>query len=167
MALFDALANGFYVVCLLFIFAESVHAEVLTGFVVGVADGDTVTVLDSENRQHKVRLAGIDAPESRQAFGSASKQSLVALVFRRSVAVHWVKTDRFGRIIGKIILGQEDVCLEQVRRGMAWHYKRFSAEQLPADANAYVQAELAAKASHVGLWRDPNPVPPWEFRKKR
>ena len=97
----------------------------LHGKVVGVADGDTVTVLDAEKHQHKIRLAGIDAPEKAQAFGQASKKSLSDMIFGREVDVKWDKRDRYGRIIGKISANQTDVCLEQVRRGMAWHNKQY------------------------------------------
>ena len=96
-----------------------------------VSDGDTVTVLDAERHQHKVRLAGIDAPEKAQAFGQASKISLSDQIFGREVAVTWVKRDHFGRIVGKISVDHRDVCLEQVRRGMAWHYKQYARDQAP------------------------------------
>ena len=95
----------------------------LHGKVVGVADGDTVTVLDAEKHQHKIRLAGIDAPEKAQAFGQASKKNLSDMIFGHEVDVSWDKRDRYGRIIGKISVDKIDVCLEQIRRGMAWHYK--------------------------------------------
>jgi endonuclease YncB( thermonuclease family) len=108
----------FLVLCL----SICVQAAELRGRVVAVADGDTVTVLDSERHQYKVRLAGIDAPEKAQAFGQASKTSLSDQIFGREVMVTWDKRDRYGRIIGKISVDHQDVCLEQIRRGMAWHY---------------------------------------------
>jgi endonuclease YncB( thermonuclease family) len=153
---------------LLFVLACSAlpaAAEVLNGEVVALADGDTVTVLDGARRQHRVRLAGIDAPEKSQPFGAASRQSLAALVFRRQVVVEWHKRDRYGRIVGKVLFGPQDVCLEQVRRGMAWHYKRFAGEQLPADRQNYGAAEEEARRLRRGLWLAPNPTPPWDFRR--
>ena len=138
----------------------------LHGKVVGVTDGDTVTVLDTNMLQHKIRLAGIDAPEKAQAFGQASKKGLSDLIFGREVDVSWDKRDRYGRIIGKISTDRRDVCLEQVRRGMAWHYKQYQRDQSPADRQAYAAAEDLARANHVGLWRDTNPVPPWDFRHR-
>lgn len=147
--------------CLL---ALSAHAETLTGFVVGIADGDTVTVLDANRQQHKIRLAGIDAPEKAQAFGDRSKQSLAALVFNKNVVVEWDKQDRYGRTVGKILVSGKDANLEQVRAGMAWWYEKYRKEQSVSDQRIYEQAEQQARAQRVGLWRDANPTPPWEFR---
>ena len=148
-------------------FTTFAYSAVIQGEVVGLADGDTITVLDANRTQHKIRLAGIDAPEKRQPFGTRSKESLSAMVFRRQVSVEWKKTDRYGRIIGKVLVGDVDVCLEQVKHGMAWHYKTYEREQLPEDRRAYAAAEDQARRSRVGLWRDPSPVPPWDFRKRR
>lgn len=136
------------------------------GQVVGITDGDTITVLDIEQRQRQVRLMGIDAPEKRQAFGQRSKQSLSELVYGRPVTVETKKKDRYGRDIGKILLDGQDVNLEQVRRGMAWHYKAYQREQSAVDRHAYADAEEAARKARIGLWRDAEPVPPWEFRHR-
>lgn len=104
-------------------FAQS---ATITGRVVGVADGDTVTVLDSANIQHKIRLSGIDAPEKKQAFGMRSKQSLSDLVYDKHVTVEGENKDKYGRDVGKIILSTgPDVNLEQLIRGFAWHYKAY------------------------------------------
>lgn len=143
---------------------HSSAANTTTGLVVGIADGDTLTLLDGDHVQHKIRLAGIDAPEKRQAFGNRSKQNLAELVFRKQVTVEWNKFDRYGRVIGKVLAGGDDVCLAQVRAGLAWHYKAYEREQGAADRERYAQAELDARASRRGLWRDASPVPPWEFR---
>jgi len=75
--------------------------------------------------------------------------------------------DRYGRKVGKILLAGQDVNLEQIRRGLAWHYKAFEQEQLPEDRSAYSSAEIAAKRSRLGLWRDIAPLPPWDFRRMR
>ena len=147
--------------------ATCVNAVELRGKVVGVSDGDTVTVLDAERHQHKVRLAGIDAPEKAQPFGQASKKSLSDQIFGREVAVTWDKRDRYGRIIGKIAVDHQDVCLEQIRRGMAWHYKQYARDQAPDDRRTYAEAEVAARAAGVGLWRDVAPVAPWAWRHKK
>lgn len=141
-------------------------AETLTGVVVGLADGDTVTVLDAEEVQHKVRLAGIDAPEKRQPFGDRSRQHLASLVFRKQVVVQWHKTDRYGRIVGKVLVGGLDAGLEQVKAGLAWHYIEYAREQTPSDRGAYADAEASARASCRGLWQQPDAVPPWEFRRQ-
>ena len=100
---------------------NSAMATTLVGRVVGVADGDTVTVLDSANQQFKICLAGIDAPEKRQAFGQRSKQSLSAMVMGRDVRVEYLGRDRYSRIVGKVLVEGMDACLAQVRSGMAWH----------------------------------------------
>jgi endonuclease YncB( thermonuclease family) len=134
------------------------------GRVVGVSDGDTITVLDSTNTQHKVRLSGIDAPEKAQAFGHVSKQSLSAFVFSKAVVIDTTKTDKYGREVGKVLVDGQDANLEQVRRGMAWHYKQYQAEQSPPDRQTYSDAEITARSSTKGLWRDVSPVPPWDFR---
>lgn len=135
--------------------------------VVGVTDGDTLVVLDSGQVQHKVRLAGIDAPEKRQAFGARARQALAAAVFRRTVVLDWHKRDRYGRLVAKVLLADRDVGLELVATGLAWHYKSYEREQVPADRARYAAAELEARRKSAGLWSDPNPVPPWDFRAKR
>lgn len=110
------------------------HAETLTGRTVGVSDGDTITVLDLTNTQHKIRLAGIDAPEKSQPFGQRSKESLSELVFGRTVTVETDKVDRYRRKVGKVRTPEGmDANLEQVRRGLAWHYKEYEQEQTEAD----------------------------------
>ena len=100
-----------------------VQANTLLDNVINVADGDTITVLDETNTQHKIRLAVIDAPEKRQAFGNVSKQSLADMVAGQAVAVEWVKVDKYRRKLGKVLLASLDCNLVQVKRGLAWHYK--------------------------------------------
>ena len=148
--------------CLVF----QVQADTLLGKVINVADGDTITVLDDTHTQHKIRLTGIDAPEKRQAFGNVSKQSLAEQVAGQSVAVEWVKVDKYGRKVGKVLLAGLDCNLVQIKRGLAWHYKQYQREQSPTDQQSYAAAEIEARAAKLGLWRDADPVPPWEFRHK-
>jgi len=155
-----------YLLWLVFV-ACTAHAETVTGMVVGVADGDTITVLDADKVQHKIRLAGIDAPEKRQAFGNRSKESLSDLVFDKAVNVETEKRDRYGRQIGKVLVNGQDVNLVQVERGMAWFYRQYQREQSPNDRRLYEAAEDAAKAGKRGLWRDSDPVPPWDFRHNK
>jgi endonuclease YncB( thermonuclease family) len=138
-----------------------------SGRVVGVEDGDTIIVLDTDKRNHKIRLQGIDAPEGGQAFGDRSRQSLSEEVFGKEVSIEWSKRDRYGRIVGKISVGGRDVCLEQVRAGMAWHYKYYQGEQSPEDRRLYADGEGEARAAKRGLWVDGSPIPPWEFRNSR
>jgi endonuclease YncB( thermonuclease family) len=153
-------------VCLLLALACAAHAETVTGRVVGVADGDTITVLDAVKVQHKIRLAGIDAPEKKQAFGNRSKELLSDMVFDKTVNVETEKRDRYGRQIGKVLVNGLDVNLVQVERGMAWFYRQYQREQTPNDRRLYEAAEDTAKAEKRGLWQDLSPVPPWEFRHK-
>ena len=146
--------------------AMSLNATTLQGKVVSVADGDTITVLDSQKTQHKIRLQGIDAPERAQAFGNKSKQSLHEMVHGKQVTVDYQMKDKYGRVVGKILLNNTDVCLEQLKRGMAWHYKQYANEQPKEDRETYSLAEQQAKTELKGLWKDKQPVPPWEFRKQ-
>lgn len=129
--------------------------------VVGVVDGDTVKVLTADNTQLRVRLYGIDAPESRQPYGQAAKQHLSGLIFGRDVGLTITGVDLYGRSIGIIILDGTDINLEMIRAGMAWCYRRY------CDNPKYIEAEKTAKATKIGLWREPDPVPPWQWRKKK
>lgn len=142
-------------------------AASLSGVVVGVADGDTLTLLDAQLRQHKVRLSGIDAPEKRQPFGQRAKHSLGLLVYGRPVRVEAGKTDRYGRVVGKVIVDGMDVNREQVRRGFAWHYVVYAREQPREDRERYADAERSARAERRGLWSMPHPVAPWDFRRRQ
>ncbi len=147
---------------------SGVSAEtILDGRVVEVADGDTLTVLDAQKKQHKIRLLGIDAPEKAQPFGQKSKESLSGLAFQKQVQVRSSKQDRYGRTVGQVFVGNMDVCLEQVKLGMAWHYKTYQREQSPEDRVLYDRAESQAREQRVGLWQDPSPVEPSVFRHKK
>lgn len=148
-------------------FACNAFAATIEGRVIGVSDGDTVTVLTAENRQFRIRLSGIDAPEKKQPFGMHSKETLARQVFGQPVVVEWTKTDRYGRIAGKIELGGADVNLEQVREGSAWVYTQYLRELPPADRALYLEAEQLAKSGRRGLWRDEQPEPPWHWRKEK
>ena len=150
-------------------------AETLTGMVVGVADGDTITVLDANREQHKIRVAGIDAPEKAQPFGQRSKESLSAMVFGKEVDVQWNKRDRYQRIVGKVWVQPVscptcpktlDAGLAQLTLGLAWWYQKYAKEQSPEDAGRYEFAEQEARAKRAGLWADGQPIPPWDWRKE-
>lgn len=140
-------------------------ADILQGRVVGIADGDTVTVLDASSTQWKIRLMGIDAPEKKQSFGNKSKEHLSDLVFNKQVTVEYNKKDKYGRTVGKILVDGVDANLEQIKAGMAWHYKKYQNEQAPDDRSLYAQAEEKARAGKLGLWIDSEPTPPWDYRK--
>jgi endonuclease YncB( thermonuclease family) len=141
------------------------YADTLSGRVVRVIDGDTLVVLDAAKAQQKIRLQGIDAPERGQAFGTKSKEHLSDLVAGQVVVVEYSDLDRYQRILGKVLLDGEDINLEQVSSGMAWHYKKYEREQTPTDRIRYSDAEREARRQKLGLWRDPNPVPPWDYRQ--
>lgn len=147
-----------------FVAMSCVQAGSLNGKVIGVLDGDTVDVLDAAKTQHRIRLAGLDAPEKSQPFGQRSKQNLSDLVFGRQVEVQYTKNDKYGRIVGKILVNGKDANIEQIRGGFAWHYKQYEKEQLASDRVAYADAENKARAQKSGLWIDPKPTPPWEWR---
>ena len=160
MNIFQCLAS------LLLFLAGNLNASTLQGKVVHIADGDTITVLDANNTQHKIRLQGIDAPEKAQPFGQKSKQSLSQMVYNKQVTVEYQKKDKYGRTLGKVLHNGTDVCLEQIKLGMAWHYKQYKSDQPKEDRETYAQAELEARTKNVGIWKDKNPTPPWEFRKQ-
>jgi endonuclease YncB( thermonuclease family) len=139
----------------------------VSGTVVKIVDGDTINILDAQNVQHKIRLQGIDAPERKQAFNQVSGEHLAGLVFGKNVTVIFNpdnKYDRWGRIIGKVWVDGNDECLEQLRAGLAWHYKEYEKEQSPTDRQLYAKAEQEARTQKRGLWKDPAPTPPWEYR---
>lgn len=155
--------------------ASSAGAETITGKVVGVSDGDTITVLDAERTQYKIRVAGIDAPEKAQPFGQRAKSSMSELVFGKDVEVVAGKHDRYGRTIGKVLVADPscrtttcpktvDAGYELITMGLAWWYRKYAREQSGNDAQRYEQAEQDAQARRVGLWGDPQPTPPWEWR---
>lgn len=133
----------------------------LRGKVVGVADGDTITVLDARSNQHRIRLYQIDAPEKGQDFGAAAKKSLSRLIYKRDISVSSVTTDRYQRTVGTVYLAGTDINLEQVKRGMAWVYRQYAKDP------RYLAAEQQARTRRIGLWARSNPVPPWEFRRER
>lgn len=158
-----AVMAGLFAFCL----SLPVLATGLVGKVVSVADGDTVTVLDAGKLQHKIRLSGIDAPERAQAFGKRSREYLASMVAGKQVAVETDKTDRFGRSVGKVLLQGRDVNLAMVASGMAWHYKKYQREQSSSDRLLYDSAEQEAREQRAGLWRDPEPMAPWDWRAER
>lgn len=141
------------------------HAELFKGRVVHIADGDTITVLDADKVQHKIRLAGIDAPERSQAFGRRSRESLADLAANRVVIVETTKRDRYGRWVGKVLADGRDINVEQIRRGLAWFYRHYESELTDSDQQIYDRAETDAKSSRRGLWADSSPVAPWDFRR--
>jgi endonuclease YncB( thermonuclease family) len=145
-------------------FINCAVAAKLMGKVIGVLDGDTIDVLDANKVTHRIRLTGIDAPEKAQAYGQRSKEHLSDTVFGKQVEVQAGKSDKYGRTVGKVLVSGVDANLEQVKDGLAWHYKQYASEQSVSDRELYSNAEDIARNSRSGLWRDPKPMPPWEWR---
>lgn len=132
--------------------------------VTNIVDGDTIDVRDEKGNSYRIRLKGIDSPEKHQAFGYDARQNLTSLIAGKTVSIEWQKIDMHSRIVAKVSLDSVDVCLEQIKGGLAWHFKQFEDEQIEIDRKLYSEAEAEAKTAERGLWRDPSPVPPWEFR---
>lgn len=153
-----------YLSAAILLLALNCTAATIEGRVVGVLDGDTITLLDQHHKQFRIRLSGIDAPEKKQPFGQRSKESLSSLVFGKPVSVETSKQDLYGRCLGKVLVNGQDANLEQLNRGMAWHYKAYSRSQSLIDRDGYADAENSARAARRGLWAESAPVPPWEYR---
>jgi endonuclease YncB( thermonuclease family) len=153
------------VLCAAAVLGLPAQALTLMGQVVRVADGDTVTVLDQAQQTYKVRLAGIDAPEKKQAFGQRSRQSLYDMVHGKNVKLETHKRDKYGRHVGTLKVDNVDVNLTQVQRGMAWHYTAYAREQAEQDQQSYSAAERQAREAKLGLWADNSALAPWAWRQ--
>lgn len=157
-----------YKLLFILLFASSAipaTAEPLTGLIVGVTDGDTIKLLTPKKIVHKIRLSGIDAPENSQPFGTKSKQSLSACAYNQTATVDTYKEDRYGRLVGKVLVNGVDCNLMQIEFGLAWHYKKYENEQELEDRSRYAQAEYLAKKEKRGLWAETNAIAPWDWRK--
>lgn len=151
----------FVLIWMLF-FSLVVYSAEIIGQVVGVSDGDTITVLDDMDKgRFRIRLAKIDAPEKKQAFGSQSKQYLSALIFGKKVSIRFKNIDNYGRILGIVYLDGAEINLKMVQDGLAWHYSHYD------KSPAYIEAQKQARLAKKGLWSQPNPVNPFEFRKSQ
>lgn len=161
---------------LLALLAQSPCAAVLEGRVIHVADGDTLTVLDDQQHSHKIRLAGIDAPERGQPFGRKATEALAALAKNQRVTIDGGKTDRYQRLIAIVKVATAgcatctpgtDVGLALVVAGLAWHYHAYERKQKVSDRELYRDAENGARSRRDGLWTDSAPMPPWDWRRAR
>ena len=164
----------------LFLYSPAL-ADTLKGKVVKIADGDTVSIVDDSGKKHRIRLAGIDAPEKNQPYGDVSTQGLVELVSGKTVTIEYEKRDRYKRIVGKVLVDPPgevfcmaidcvkkiDAGLEQIKAGLAWHYKYYQMEQSEEDRRLYSEAELEARTKKIGLWKDEEPMAPWVWRKRQ
>jgi len=135
---------------------------ILTPFnavVVGISDGDTITVLTSNRKEVRIRLANIDTPERRQPFGKKAKQTLSDFIYKTDVEIRPQAIDRYGRTVAVVLRAGLDVSAYMLVKGMAWVYTKYNKDpSLPA-------IEKSARDSKKGLWSEPNPTPPWEWRK--
>ncbi len=134
--------------------------------IVNITDGDTLTVLASNQTSYKIRLQGIDAPEKKQAFGQVCKNALMRLSQNQPAQVEVYKQDRYGRLVAKLTVKGKDLALEQIKAGCGWHYTAYQKEQTIADQQAYAHAEQQARAAKRGLWQDAKPIAPWSFRQR-
>ena len=136
----------------------------LSGRIISIADGDTLTLLDADNQPHKIRLLGIDAPEQNQDFGQNARTNLSALAFAQTAKADCRGRDRDQREICIVHVAGQDLGLEQIRAGCAWWYGEEAKEQSAQERADYAQAEFMAKIHRYGLWNSKNPIPPWAWR---
>jgi endonuclease YncB( thermonuclease family) len=165
-----------FAAALLFAVPLTAVAAELTGRVVGITDGDSIIVLDADKKQHKIRLAGIDAPELKQAFGTRSKQNLSEMANDKDARLVCHKTIRNERKLCKVWVQPSDcpqcgetldVGYAQISTGLAWWYRAYAKEQSPEDRGRYESEETDARLRKRGLWADSASVPPWEWRKAK
>ncbi len=133
--------------------------EQITGKVVGIADGDTLTLLDDWNKQTKIRLHGIDCPEGGQPFGEKASQALAEKVFKKRIRAVVKDTDKYGRTVASIYIDDRFINKELIEEGWGWHYRKYS------DSEELADAEVTARQKKSGLWADANAVPPWDWRQ--
>jgi len=151
---------GIIACCLAGLAAAPQDTERLIGKVIGVTDGDTIKVL-VDRKPVTVRLEGIDAPESKQSFGTRSKQALSKIVFGKTVVVNKTSEDRYGRTLGTIMLGRTDINAKMIEDGWAWHFKKYNKDERLA------KLEQEARSAKRGLWADPNALAPWDYRARQ
>ena len=153
-------------ILLLLVLVFPAHAETLTGRVIGVTDGDTLKVLDAKRVVHKIRLAGIDAPEKKQEFGQKSKANLSALTHNQKATLQCQKEDRHRTKVCVVSVDGVDVGLEQLKSGLAWWYRKDANKQSLHDRLNYGEAEFNARKQRISLWQSDQPIPPWQWQEK-
>lgn len=129
-------------------------------------DGDSFVATSRDGQSVPVRISGIDAPEKGQPGSRAASKALRRLVADRWLVLRVIKRDRYGRLVGRLMLNDRDIGLILVRKGLAWHFKRYEHEQARAVRGQYQEAQLAARENGLGVWTDPAPTPPWEWRRQ-
>ena len=147
---------------LLFLSFVAVYSQaLLTGKVIGVKDGDTIEVIDNHHHTTILRLAEVDCPEKKQAFGNKAKQFTSEAVYLKTITYQVTDIDRYGRSIAKVYYDNKYLSAEIIKNGMGWQYKKYS------NSTVLAQLELQARTKKIGLWKDPNPIYPSEFRKAK
>lgn len=144
--------------------------EMIEGLVIRVHDGDTLTIVDRTMKERKIRLTGIDSPELTQRFGDEARISLDSMTNRKDVRVFYEKVDIYDRILGRVIVGDLDANAQQVKTGMAWAYRSCNKYHLcrpNQDSIPHLGSESDAKNTRTGLWQDPSPEAPWDYRKSK
>lgn len=143
--------------------AKELQHQTFKAKVTQIIDGDTMEIL-YKNTPIKVRLAHIDCPEkrSKQPFGTQAKMALSDLCFGQQVTLASQNSDRYGRLIAVITNPKKQIVnQEMIKLGMAWHFTRYSSD------NTYAKLELEARKKKIGLWKEHNPTPPWQWRKPK
>jgi len=151
-----------FILSALLAFSIASHAEVLSGHVIAVADGDSLTLLDANKQTFKIRLAAIDAPEKNQAYGTRAKQSLSKICFGKNAEAIVTTKDRYQRYVAEIYCAGVNANETQIATGMAWVYLQYA-----KGFDRYKELEDAARKQRLGLWADDNPIPPWQFRRQK
>lgn len=141
------------------------------GTALDVQDGDTFVLRDESGLRIRVRVAGIDAPEKSQPYADRSRQHLRELLKDQRIRLEPVKQDVYGRTVARVFVdrgesGERDVALAQLQAGLSWHFKRYKSDQPRDEFVRYAQAEREARAAGFGMWQDPRPEAPWEFRDR-
>lgn len=142
-------------------------AETIAGRIISIADGDTLILLDAQQQQHKISLAGIDAPELNQAFGQQALIGLSAIALNQQAKAQCKHLERFPHPVCTLTIGGKDIGLTQIQSGMAWWYRQNAAALSVQTQSDYRQAEFDAKIHRRGLWNSKNPTPPWDWRRGR
>jgi endonuclease YncB( thermonuclease family) len=141
--------------------AGAASADTISGNVIAIHDGDTLTLVDKDKKRYRIRLAAIDAPERKQAYGTRSRNSLAEICFQKPAVVETTEKDSYGRVIGKVSCAGVDANTEQVRRGMAWVNARSTLPNSPLP-----EMEANARLRKLGLWAGEKPEPPWKWRER-
>jgi endonuclease YncB( thermonuclease family) len=137
------------------------------GRVTGILDGDTINVRIFAKKQIRVRIAFIDAPEKDQAFGQRAKTAMSELVFGKDVKLRPHTIDRHRGLLARVLIDNQDAGLELLKQGLCWVYEKYVGEASAEIQTSYWAAQAAAQSDRLGLWQDPDPVPPWEWRKDK